>query len=191
MGQRGEPPSEATSDAVEASPLSFVERHFWSILAGAVLFAGGAGATVAITQYEAVDRTVRSIPYAKQAVDNVGRMASTVPLMGADTSGQKVKYGSFTRMEGLVVNPAGSDGSRYLAVSIAFESKAEGIRAEMEQKKVVVKDAILTHLSEQTVKDLSNPDRRKTLKTELIEETNSILTSGSIDRLYFTEFVLQ
>ena len=191
MGQSGQSPSETNSDAVEASSDSFVDRHFWSILVSMVLFAGGGGAAVAYTQYEAVDRTVRSVPFAKQAVDQAGQLTSAVPYVGTDTIAEEKKYGSFTRMDGLVVNPAGSDGSRYLAVSIAFESKAEGIRAEMEQKKVVVKDAILTHLSEQTAESLSDPARRDTLKQQLIEETNSILTSGSIDRLYFTEFVLQ
>lgn len=191
MGQRGQPPSETTPDAVEASSPSFVERRFWTLLAAVMLFAAGAGAVVAYTQYETVDRTVRSIPYARQAVQQAGQLASTVPYVGTDTTGKEQKYGSFTKMDGLVVNPAGSDGSRYLAVSIAFESKQQGVRAEMEKKKVVVKDAILTLLSEQTVEELSDPDQRDTLKTELIEETNGVLSGGSIDRLYFTEFVLQ
>lgn len=191
MGQRGEPPTETTSDAVEEASPSFVERRFWTLLAAVSLFAAGAGATVAYTQYEAVDRVVRSIPYAHQAVNQAGQLVASIPYAGTDTTDAEQEYGSFTRLEGLVVNPAGSDGSRYLAVSIAFESKQEGIRAEMEEKKVVIKDAILTLLSEQTAQELSDPDRRDELKTELIKETNTILNGGTIDRLYFTEFVLQ
>jgi|APHM01.1.fsa_nt_gi Flagellar basal body-associated protein len=192
MGQQRDPSPETDPDSVEEAPPSFVEQHFWSILAGVVLLALGAGGAVAYTQYEQVDRTVRSIPYSDQVADQAGQLASAVPYVGGDPSeAGKRTYGSFTRMKGLVVNPAGSGGNRYLAVSIAFESKNQAVRAEMEDKKVVVKDAILTLLSEQTAEKLSDPDRRDELKAELLKETNGILSDGTVDRLYFTEFVLQ
>jgi flagellar FliL protein len=189
MGQQRDPSSEATSDSVaEASP-SFVERHFWSILMGVALLAAGAGSVVAYMQYGQVDRALRAVPYADQA----GQLASALPYVGgADSAATgRQEYGSFTRMEGLVVNPSNSDGNRYLAVSLAFESASSGAGAEIESKKVVVKDTILAHLSKQTVEELSNPGRREELKTELLEATNHILGGEGVDRLYFTEFVLQ
>lgn len=187
MGQQRDPSPEATSDAVAEA--SFVERHFWSILTGVVLLAIGAGATVAYTQYEQVDQALRSVPYA----DRAGQLASAVPYVGgADSSAQgQRKYGSFTRMEGLVVNPSNSDGTRYLAVSIAFESTSPSVGAEIGSKEVVVKDTILAHLSKQTTEELSNPGQREELKGELLEATNDILGGEGVDRLYFTEFVLQ
>ncbi len=192
MGQQGEPPTETNSDAVaEEAPPSFVARHFWSLLAGAVVLAIGTGVGIVYTQFEQVDRVVRSVPYADRAADQAVQLASNVPYVGAPDSSASQGYGSFTRMEGLVVNPSGSDGTRYLATSIAFESKSEGVRAEIENKKVVVKDAILTLLSEQTAEELSDPERRDDLKKELLETTNRILNDGTVDRLYFTEFVLQ
>ena len=150
----------------------------------------GAGAAVAYAQYEQVDRTLRSVPYGDQAVQHARRLASALPYVGTSEDEQQ-SYGSFTRMKGLVVNPAGSDGTRYLAASIAFESKSGGVRAEIENKKVVVKDTILTLLSEQTAKELSDPNRRGKLKEKLVGATNHVLSGGTVDRLYFTEFVLQ
>jgi flagellar FliL protein len=193
MGQQRDPSPETDPDSVEKAPPSFVEQHFWSILAGVVLLAIGAGGVVAYTQYKQVDRAVRSIPYADQVAAQAGQVASAVPYVGApDSSADGARtYGSFTRIKGLVVNPAGSGGNGYLAVSIAFESKDQAVRAEMEDKKVVLKDAILTLLSEKTAENLSDPDRRDELKAELLKETNGILSDGTVDRLYFTEFVLQ
>lgn len=187
--QRDTPQEEDPGSVEEAGSPSFVERHFWPILTGIVLLAAGGGAVVVYMQYDQVDRTVRAVPYTDQAA----QVASAIPYVGsADSSenGQE-SYGSFTRMDGLVVNPADSDGTSYLAVSIAFESKSGGLSTEMEKKKVVVKDTILTLLSRQKTKELSDPSRRDTLKDELIGATNQVLNGGTVDRLYFTEFVLQ
>jgi len=160
-----------------------------------VLLGIGASAAVVYTQYSRVDRTLRSIPYLDRADQLATQATSALPYVGsADTSagraGSPREYGSFTRMQGLVVNPAGAKG-RYLAVSIAFESKSSSVENELGEKKVVVKDAILGLLSEQTVEELSSSDHRAKLKAELRKETNRVLSRGSVERLYFTEFVLQ
>lgn len=193
MEQQRDTPAGTASDPVEEPSASFVERHFWPILIGVVVLGVGASAVVVYAQYSRVDRTLRSIPYFDRANQLATQATSALPYVGsADTSeaGSAKEYGSFTRLEGLVVNPDGAD-ERYLAVSIAFESKSSSVATELEDKKVVVQDAVISHLSEQTVEELSDTNRREKLKNELREETNRILNSGTVDRLYFTEFVLQ
>lgn len=195
MEQRPDAPSETAPDSVDESSPSIVERYFWPILLGTVVLSIGASAAVVYTQYSQVDQTLRSIPYVDQTRQLATNAASALPYVGgADTSSGAAdapkEYGSFTRMDGLVVNPSGSDG-RYLAVSIAFESNSPSVKTELENKTVVVQDAVLNLLSSKTVEELSDPDRRDELKEELRKETNSILGSGAIKRLYFTEFVLQ
>lgn len=191
MEQRRDAPSGTAPDSVAEEAPSFVERHFWPILAGVVLLFAGASATVVALQYSRVDQALRSVPY----VDRAGQLAASLPYVGgpdtSSTADRSRKYGSFTRMQGLVVNPAGSGGGRYLAISIAFEAKSTSVENELDDKKVVVKDAVLALLSEHTAEELSDPGQRDELKDELLKETNRILNSGTVDRLYFTEFVLQ
>jgi flagellar FliL protein len=190
MGQR-DAASETSSDSVdgERAP-SFVERQFWPLLVGVILLSATVGVGVVYLQYGQVDQTLQSVPY-------TDRVARTIPYIGspadslAESSKEPREYGSFTRMQGLVVNPAGSAGNRYLAVSLAFESKSRSVEEEIQRKKVVVRDAVLSLLSEQTVDELADPSQRDELKSMLREETNGILRSGTVDRLYFTEFVLQ
>ncbi len=193
MEQRdaSETPSESV-DEEEPDP-SFIDRYFWALLVGTILLSTAASAGVVYVQYGQVDQALQSIPY----VDQAGQVAGAIPYVGssADTSAsassKPQEYGSFTRMQGLVINPADSGGERYLAVSLAFESKSNSVMQEIKRKKVVVRDATLSLLSEQTVDELANPDRRGALKKKLLKKINAILSSGTVDRLYFTEFVLQ
>ena len=184
----------------EADGRTLIERHFLLLLAAALGLAGVAGVGVTYAEYSRVGETIQSIPYVGQVAENPGTVPYADQIMGllpfggeASDDGKKApgEYGSFTRLDGLVVNPAKSGGNRYLAVSIAFEAGEVSVETELKNKKVVVKDAVLRLLSERTVDELSDPGQRDDLKAALIKETNRILTKGTVDRLYFTEFVLQ
>ncbi len=177
-----------------------IKRHFLLLLALALGVAGVAGVGVTYAQYDRVGETIQSIPYVGQIAQNPGavpyadQIVGMIPYVGGDETSEEAesnKVGSLSRMKGLVVNPAGSRGNRYLAISIVFEMEAPKVKKEMEAKKVIIKDAVLRLLSERTVEELSDPERRDNLKKSLREEANGILSKGEVDRLYFTEFVLQ
>ena len=178
---------------------TLIERHFLLLLAVALGFAGVAGVGVTYADYGGVGKTLRSIPYVGEAVGTPGAMpyadqiAGVLPFVGggADGGEESQKLGALSKLEGLVVNPAESQGNRYLAVSIAFETGPPEVKKELEKKKVVIKDAVLRLLSERTVDELADPERRDGLKKALRDEANEILNKGTVDRLYFTEFVLQ
>lgn len=176
-----------------------IKRHFLLLLALALGVAGVAGVGVTYAQYDRVGETIQAIPYVGQIAQNPGtvpyadQIAGMLPFVGGDSGGdtESKKVGALSKLEGLVVNPAGSRGNRYLAISVVFETEAPKVKKEMEKKKVIIKDAVLRLLSERTVEELSDPERRDNLKKALREEANGILSKGEVDRLYFTEFVLQ
>lgn len=183
--------------AVTGGDESIVERHFLLFLALALGVAGVAGVGVTYAQYGRVGETIQSIPYVGQIAQNPGtvpyadQIAGALPFVGGEAEEESKTVGSLSKLEGLVVNPAGSQGNRYLAVSVVFETNAPAVEEELKKKKVIIKDAVLRLLSQQTVEELSDPERRDSLKNALREEANGILNEGEIDRLYFTEFVLQ
>ena len=176
-----------------------IKRHFLLLLALALGVAGVAGVGVTYAQYDRVGEPIQAIPYVGQIAQNPGtvpyadQIAGMLPFVGGDSGGdtESKKVGALSKLEGLVVNPAGSRGNRYLAISVVFEMEAPKVKKEMEKKKVIIKDAVLRLLSERTVEELSDPERRDNLKKALREEANGILSKGEVDRLYFTEFVLQ
>ena len=176
----GATPDAASGEGAPAEEGAFLERHFrvlLIVLVGAAIV-GGAG--VAYTQYGWVTQAAATLPF----------LSEEAPT-GAGGEQEAGEYGSFTELKGLVVNPARSGGGRYLAVSLAFETTSSAVKKELEDKEVVVRDAVLDLLSGYTAEELSANDQRDALKKELLQATNDLLSEGNVKRLYFTQFVLQ
>ena len=103
---------------------------------------------------------------------------------------EPTEYGQFSQFLGIIVNPSESGGRRYLMVDVGFESAEAKTLEELTEKEIVIRDAIVRLLSEHTVEELSEVARRPALKDTLLVTINGIL-EGDIDRLYFTQYVLQ
>lgn len=104
---------------------------------------------------------------------------------------EPIEYGQFATINDLLINPKNSGGKRFLVLSLGVETKSSDVIAELEQKEIVIRDAILQMLSEHTADELSSIELRETLKIQLIARLNSHLQKGEIDRLYFTQYLLQ
>ncbi|AEN74015.1 flagellar basal body-associated protein FliL [Rhodothermus marinus SG0.5JP17-172] len=102
-----------------------------------------------------------------------------------------VEYGQFMELQGFIVNPAGTDGTRYLMINLGLESAKGDVLEELKEKEIVVRDTVLKLLGQRTVEELADISLRAQLKKELREAVNGILQKGKIDRVYFTQYVLQ
>lgn len=112
-------------------------------------------------------------------------------IVNARDEVEPVQYGHFQIIKDLVINPAGTNGKRFLLVELGLESQTEKVFEEISRKDIVVRDAILRILSQCTVDELTSIDRRDELKTQIRDTINAFLDKGQIDRLYFTQYVLQ
>ncbi len=90
-----------------------------------------------------------------------------------------------------IVNLADQSGSRYLKVTMDLSLSNEEVKKEIEDKMPMVRDTIITILSNKYYNDIATPAGKLTLKRELISRLNVILTKGRILDIYFTEFVVQ
>jgi len=111
------------------------------------------------------------VPHLQKAL----RGAGAAPAQ-TEASSSKESAPASTRRESvpltkLLVNVAGTMGSRYLLTSIA-----------------VVASSILMA---KTIADLEKPDARNLIRGELIAGFNSILGDPGVQEIYFTEFAIQ
>lgn len=100
-------------------------------------------------------------------------------------------FGIICELEPFIVNLLDREGKRYLKTTIEFEVENEAIKKELTRRTPQVRDAILLLLTSKSFEDISKPEGKLRLKTELIVRINQILPRTGIRTLYFTEFVVQ
>lgn len=107
-------------------------------------------------------------------------------------TGEK-KAGSVVHMmENLVLNPAGSNGTRFLMVAVAAEVKDDKVKEEMTGRDAEMRDAVLRFLGERTVDQLADMGLRETMKRQLVDSLNARLArKDAVKRVYFPQFVIQ
>ncbi|MFZ1081862.1 MAG: flagellar basal body-associated FliL family protein [Candidatus Kryptoniota bacterium] len=91
----------------------------------------------------------------------------------------------------LVVNPAGTNGLRFLLATIGLEVTSEETVKELEKRDVQIHDSIIEILTSRTLPELDDTGLRDSLKTQIKSEINRDLTSGRVLNVYFSKFIIQ
>jgi flagellar FliL protein len=94
-------------------------------------------------------------------------------------------------IENLVVNPAGTQGTRFLVASIAVQMKDAGDAKLLTERDAEVRDVILHLLGSRSVEQLSNLASRDTLKQDVRTAIETVIGSGKVVRIFVPQFVLQ
>lgn len=82
-------------------------------------------------------------------------------------------------------------GKRYLKVTIQLEVENEENRLVVENHIPQLRDTILLLLSSQTLNEINTMEGKLELKQTLLSRMKQILGDGIVQRIYFTEFVVQ
>ena len=112
----------------------------------------------------------------------------------AGETNQKQKKASLVLpLKSFIVNLIDDTGSgkRYLKVTMELEVRGEDKKGNVENNLPALRDAILLMLSSQAFKDVNTLEGKLELKQALLVRMNQVLGEGFIERVYFTEFVVQ
>ncbi|HEX9047161.1 MAG TPA: flagellar basal body-associated FliL family protein [Verrucomicrobiae bacterium] len=92
----------------------------------------------------------------------------------------------------LLVNIAGTMGSRYLLVSVTLVGTGgEAFKAKIAENDPALRDMAMTTLANKTLADLEKPGARNLIRTELINGFNNVLGDNTVQELFITEFGIQ
>ena len=91
----------------------------------------------------------------------------------------------------IVVNPAGTGGTRFLSVSFGFELGSSELVSEFEERDPLVRDALITILSSKTVAQLTDPKQKEITRYQVKKRLEKLLDTDEITGVYYTDFVLQ
>lgn len=112
------------------------------------------------------------------------------PVREPTLDGEKAKF--VVPLGGKVlVNIAGTMGTRYLLASLTLVSAQSDLKDLIEKNDAQLRDAAAGVLACKTIADLEKPDARNLIRTELISTFNHVLGSDVVRELYLTEFAIQ
>jgi flagellar protein FliL len=104
---------------------------------------------------------------------------------------EDVNLGVMFPMDPFVVNLAGSEGKRFLKVTISLELSTPEVHVEIKENIQKVTDSILVLLSSKAFEDVYSVQGKFKLKDEITTRVNRFLVVGHIKDAYFTEFIIQ
>lgn len=98
-------------------------------------------------------------------------------------------------IDNLVLNPAGSGGTRFLMVAAAIEFKEAALVDAFKARDAEVRDIVLRVMGAKTVDQLSDMGMRDSLRKELGDSLSGLVPKAqrkqAIRRVYFPQFVIQ
>lgn len=108
-----------------------------------------------------------------------------------DNSRTLDKIGILYPLDTFTVNLLSENGSRYLKAQLSLELSGQELAAELDSKKAVIRDRILRLLSSKSLEEVSTIKGKDKLSEQIMDILNPMLTDGSINGIYFTDFVIQ
>ena len=99
--------------------------------------------------------------------------------------------GPIYKLETMIVNLADQGGKRYLRVTMELELSKPEMVEEIDKRLPQLRDAVLMILPTKTYADIGTTQGKINLRDEIIAKLNSFLKTGTINTIYFSEFVVQ
>lgn len=113
---------------------------------------------------------------------------------GETEEGKEGEHGSgglIYSLDDMIVNPANTNGKMLLLASLGLAVESEESKKALEEKQVIVKDAVISVLSSKSVGQLSSSTYRDTLKTEILKNLSAQMPGSKVNNIYFSKFIIQ
>jgi flagellar protein FliL len=153
-----------------------------------LFLAGGSSAEAAATDAHGKKDAHGKADDAHGGGDGHGKKDPDKVLAAGNEKKGKVRI--LTR-EPVVVNLKHSGGTRYLKVRIGLEIASDAVSEEIKELDPQLSDFISEKLATTELEQVDNTAGRNRLKRELLNGINEILSTGVVEKIYFTEFLIQ
>lgn len=105
---------------------------------------------------------------------------------GSSASGQFIYA-----IDEIIINPANTNGRKFLLTALAFDLATEENRAKLEEKDFLVKDMVISVISSKTTAFLSDVSLRDSLRSEITHKVESFMPDIKINKVYFSKWIVQ
>jgi flagellar FliL protein len=94
-------------------------------------------------------------------------------------------------LDTFTVNLKSDSGRRYLKATLSLELSGEELSLELDAKAPVIRDRVIRILTSKTLEEISSKKGKQKVSNQIVDTLNAIISDGTIQGIYFTEFVIQ
>jgi flagellar protein FliL len=170
-------PKTGGKKAALAGPLTLL------IPAGAGLLAAGLGIVLGLLVIGPKAAAMRSGTSVTEKKDDGGAKH--------EKKGKEGEKTAVFKLDNLIVNPAGSGGTRFLLASVAIELPDEKLLSRLRERDFQVRDAVISVLERETLDEVASPGARDSIKARLARVIAPMAGHGTQVQVYLPQFVLQ
>ncbi|MBF0169735.1 MAG: flagellar basal body-associated FliL family protein [Nitrospinae bacterium] len=109
----------------------------------------------------------------------------------AKAAAEAAAMGVTVELDPFVVNLSSEGVDRYLKAVIVLQLSSAPAQEEIAKRGPQIKDSIITVLSSKSPEEVLSIQGKYDLKLELVKRINSMLSTGVVREMFFTEFVVQ
>ena len=110
---------------------------------------------------------------------------------GHGKKGEGAANGATYEFENVVVNLAGTMGTRYLKTAFLVTGSDKNLRASFENNKPKMVDITINVLSSLSLADLEEAGARNLIREKIISAYNQAFGKRLVEQIYFSDFVVQ
>lgn len=149
-------------------------------------------ATWAVGQFVLIPQLAKKIAAAPAATEEVAVESGGHGEAKGGKEGKEGKEGGPSyEFQNVVVNLAGTMGTRYLKTSFLVTGADASIKGIFEANKPRLTDVTLNVLSSLSLADLEEPGAKNVLREKLVAAYNQALGKKVAEQVYFSDFVVQ
>ncbi|MEA1917713.1 MAG: flagellar basal body-associated protein FliL [Campylobacterota bacterium] len=108
-----------------------------------------------------------------------------------NNSRQLNEIGILYPLDTFTVNLKSDAGRRYLKATMSLELEGEELSLELDAKSAVLRDRIIRILTSKTLEEISSKKGKQKVSQQIMDTLNMMIADGTINGIYFTEFVIQ
>jgi flagellar protein FliL len=107
-----------------------------------------------------------------------------------EQAGEAAEDHVFT-IKDLIINPAGTNGQRYLLTTIGFNMSSEEAVTVIEKREMALRDMLNSILTSKSMDQLIDVSQRDSLRQEILTHAKELAGPDKLKSVYFSKYIIQ
>jgi len=120
-----------------------------------------------------------------------GHTENSTPKAGEESQKTESATQNIFLIKDVIINPAGTNGTRFLLTTVGIEVSTPEAQQELEKKEVQVRDLLNSILTSKGLDELVSIQQRELLRVEISKRVGDLLKAGRLRNVYFSKFIIQ